>query len=84
MSSQQEIGNVAKVTDESREASDRVTPEELKVIAREEVSREHGSFLSAFLEAYCRADKDNTVLLTPAMKMLVEKYDLRGERSLRA
>ena len=50
----------------------------LRDIALDELEKgHHGGFLTHFLEAYIRADPSNKRVLRPAMKTLVEKYELK-------
>ena len=52
----------------------------LRDIAIDELERgHHGGFLTYFLEAYIRADPSNERILRPAMRSLVEKYELKLE-----
>lgn len=50
--------------------------EKFKKIAKDHMHRGHGGFLTAFLEAFLRADYENSRILLPAMKTLCQKYDL--------
>ena len=50
--------------------------EKFKKIARDHMHRGHGGFLASFLEAFLRADNENSRILLPAMKTLCQKYDL--------
>ena len=45
-------------------------------ICRYELDRNHGSFMIAFLEAFLRADRENSQILLPAFRQLKEKYNL--------
>ena len=52
--------------------------EELRDIAVYELNHgAHGSFLTAFLVAFLKADSENIQILAPAMKTFVEKYGLK-------
>lgn len=44
-----------------------------------ELERNHGSFLTTFMEAFLRADHENVCILLDPMKKLAEKYKLRKE-----
>jgi hypothetical protein len=50
--------------------------EKFKKIARAHRYRGHGGFLTAFLEAFLKADEENSRILLPSMKAFCEKYDL--------
>jgi hypothetical protein len=50
--------------------------EKFKEIARAHRYRGHGGFLTAFLEAFLKADEENSRILLPAMKTFCEKYNL--------
>lgn len=51
--------------------------EKLKDIARFQLNyMGRGSFLTALLEAFLRADKDNTELMLPLIRQIVGKYDM--------
>lgn len=49
----------------------------LKDIARFQLNyMSRGSFLTALLEAFLRADSDNTKLMLPLMRKIVDKYSM--------
>jgi len=50
--------------------------EKFRKIARGHRYRGHGGFLTAFLEAFLKADEENSRILLPAMKTFCEKYSL--------
>ncbi len=51
--------------------------ERLRGVATSELaSKLHGSFLTSFLDAYCRADWENARLLLPVMQTFEKKYHL--------
>ena len=50
--------------------------ENARGICRYELDRNHGSFVTAFLEAFLRADMDNSRILLPVFLQLKEKYRL--------
>jgi hypothetical protein len=52
------------------------TVEKFKKIARDHRYRGHGGFLTAFLEAFLKADEENSRILLPALKTFCEKYNL--------
>lgn len=50
--------------------------EKFKKIASDHRYRGHGGFLTSFLEAFLKADEENSRILLPAMKTFCEKYNL--------
>ena len=40
--------------------------------------REHGSFLTAFAQAYIAADYENEIMLLPVAVQFIDKYDITG------